>query len=166
MNALRVKDVPSLDQSDGEIIFRPNRDKETVRTEYVLAFPWLCADGMESDSSAYSFPCDEFGFIQLEDLAPTARANLRLLLTAGVIGDQKYGVGRIVERVFLTQHRERARLLCDCGNAVYLGGFTNTCRCGADYNMSGSRLAPRSQWGEETGESAADILRADCAPDD
>jgi hypothetical protein len=33
--------------------------------------------------------------------------------------------------------------------------------CGADYNMSGQMLAPREQWGEETGETVADILAAD-----
>ena len=42
------------------------------------------------------------------------------------------------------------------------GRFTNTCdRCGDDYNSAGQRLAPREQWGEETGESAADILSVD-----
>ncbi len=40
-----------------------------------------------------------------------------------------------------------------------LDGFTNTCpECEADYNWSGTRLADRSQWGEETGESLSDIL--------
>jgi hypothetical protein len=49
---------------------------------------------------------------------------------------------------------------CDCGQHVELTGFTNTCtRCQADYNGSGQRLAPREQWGEETGEHLADILR-------
>jgi hypothetical protein len=42
---------------------------------------------------------------------------------------------------------------CDCGDEVECRNFTNTCdHCGADYNISGSRLAPREQWGEETGE--------------
>lgn len=50
---------------------------------------------------------------------------------------------------------------CSCGREVLLRGFTNTCECGADYNISGQRLAPRSQWGEETGESVADILAID-----
>lgn len=48
---------------------------------------------------------------------------------------------------------------CHCGRIVECRGFTNTCDCGADYNHAGQRLAPRSQWGEETGETAADILR-------
>ncbi len=49
---------------------------------------------------------------------------------------------------------------CDCGAHVDLDGFTCTCeRCGTDYNQSGQRLAPREQWGEETGEHLSDILR-------
>jgi hypothetical protein len=47
----------------------------------------------------------------------------------------------------------------DCGQIVSLPDFTNTCRCGAEYNSSGQRLADRSQWGEETGEHPADIAR-------
>lgn len=34
---------------------------------------------------------------------------------------------------------------------------TNTCECGADYNMSGQRLADRGQWGEETGEDSREV---------
>ncbi len=41
---------------------------------------------------------------------------------------------------------------CDCGEDIECRDFTNTCQCGADFNMSGHRLAPRDQWGEETGE--------------
>lgn len=49
---------------------------------------------------------------------------------------------------------------CSCGMLVHLSGFTNTCdRCGNDYNMSGQLLAPREQWGEETGEHYVDIAR-------
>ena len=54
---------------------------------------------------------------------------------------------------------ERNVGLCDCGHKVELLEFTNTCeKCGADYNMSGQCLAPRSQWGWDTGESLGDIL--------
>lgn len=49
---------------------------------------------------------------------------------------------------------------CDCGAQVELAHFTNCCdRCGADYNSSGQRLAPREFWGEDTGEHPADIAR-------
>lgn len=52
-----------------------------------------------------------------------------------------------------------------CRKPVTLAGFTNTCgECGLDYNMSGQQLAPREQWGEETGETVADILQADIDP--
>jgi hypothetical protein len=47
---------------------------------------------------------------------------------------------------------------CDCGEEVVCQGFTSTCECGADYNGSGQRLAPREQWGEETGETYTDIV--------
>ena len=51
--------------------------------------------------------------------------------------------------------------LCSCGCKVELDRFTNTCSCGRDYNSAGQELAPREQWGEETGESADEILRVD-----
>jgi len=63
------------------------------------------------------------------------------------------GCGRIVEP---------AVWKCDCGTELLCEDFTNTCeKCGADYNQSGQRLAPREQWGEETGESLSDILSVD-----
>lgn len=44
-----------------------------------------------------------------------------------------------------------------CGVELVCDAFTNTCdHCGADYNFAGQLLAPRSQWGEETGESWMD----------
>lgn len=52
-----------------------------------------------------------------------------------------------------------------CGKKVVCDGFTNTCSCGADYNWNGTRLAPREQWGEETGEHPADIARAGLNPE-
>lgn len=46
---------------------------------------------------------------------------------------------------------------CDCGGRVDLASsWANTCGgCGADYDGSGRQLAPRHQWGEETGERFA-----------
>lgn len=49
-------------------------------------------------------------------------------------------------------------VLC-CGHWLRCEGFTTTCEhCGSDFNWNGTRLAPREQWGEETGETATDIL--------
>ena len=48
---------------------------------------------------------------------------------------------------------------CDCGHEIELAAFTNTCEvCGADYNISGQHLAPREQWGWDTGETLDEIL--------
>jgi hypothetical protein len=53
---------------------------------------------------------------------------------------------------------------CSCGEDVHFNHFTNTCdNCETDYNSSGQELAPRSQWGEETGESLSDIFSVDCS---
>ena len=52
----------------------------------------------------------------------------------------------------------RRTVICDCGYALDLFAYTNTCICGRDYDIAGRLLAPRSHWGEETGETAADIL--------
>jgi hypothetical protein len=49
-------------------------------------------------------------------------------------------------------------VLCGCSEEVICSDFTNTCKCGADYNFAGQGLAPRSQWGEETGESWQEII--------
>lgn len=44
-------------------------------------------------------------------------------------------------------------ITCECGEEVVCRNFTNTCECGADYNFAGQMLAPREQWGYETGEN-------------
>lgn len=36
--------------------------------------------------------------------------------------------------------------------------YDNCFICGRDYNWNGTLLAPRGQWGEETGECLSDIL--------
>lgn len=61
-------------------------------------------------------------------------------------------------------YKRRIRVVrCACGREVWCDGFTNTCDCGRDYGPGGYELAPRSQWGEETGETANDILMAEAA---
>lgn len=54
----------------------------------------------------------------------------------------------------ITFHKVYPIVKCACGEDVYCSGFTNTCdKCNADYNFNGVMLAPREQWGEETGET-------------
>ncbi len=58
-----------------------------------------------------------------------------------------------------THRGEVSRLVirCECGDELLCLRNTNTCSCGRDYNMSGQELAPRSQWGQETGEHPVDV---------
>jgi hypothetical protein len=59
----------------------------------------------------------------------------------------------IPEGCHITYSKITPVVKCSCGVKVLCSDFTNTCdRCGADYNFNGDLLAPRSQWGEETGE--------------
>jgi hypothetical protein len=45
--------------------------------------------------------------------------------------------------------------------------FINTCpNCGQDYDGSGNSLAPRINWGEETGENWTDIVYGNFTLDD
>ena len=118
--------------------------------EYSREFTWVDRPG-----SGFSFPCDRDGNLVPTD-NPDAERNRRNCL------DGTYAVvdRGVSERAW--SYRVPAVGICEeCGEDVTLVGFTNTCECSADYNMSGQRLAPREFWGEETGESVADILAAD-----
>lgn len=96
----------------------------------------------------YSFACDKDGnhLDRPDNLDKFNQA------CAGKVGDREV-VDRGVKTY--TQHcHDYAIGLCEhCNTKVELNSFTNTCEhCGADYNMSGQRLADRECWGEETGE--------------
>ncbi|WP_306010093.1 hypothetical protein [Bacillus sp. MMSF_3328] len=55
-------------------------------------------------------------------------------------------------------HKAKTLVKCECGDVVECLQFTNTCRCGRDFNFNGEILVPREQWGEETGEQWWDCL--------
>ena len=108
--------------------------------------------------SGYSFPCDQAGNVDQESLPPAARDHY-----GACVGGRN---GTVYIGVVEHEHSwwEPALGECEvCGREVILDRFTNTFECGADYNGSGQLLAPREQWGEETGESLADILGVDGA---
>lgn len=130
------------------------RSKLIQSTHYSRDFEWP-----DEPSCGLSFDCDEHGNVNVAALPSAARENYTKALT-----------GKIDERTILDKgvrswthtYREPAVGLCNsCRKEVVLEGFTNTCECGLDYNSAGQQLAPRSQWGEETGETSADILMAD-----
>lgn len=67
---------------------------------------------------------------------------------------------RVIDEEWADGHIHHVTEVKCCGKWLRCDGFTNTCeRCGRDYNWAGQMLAPRSQWGEDTGEHLADILR-------
>lgn len=119
------------------------------RVEYRRSFEWWDMPG-----AGFSFDADVQGNVDPASLKPAARENYEKCMS---------GEFHVVDRglvIYRSGYWTPAVLKCDCGAKVPLEGFTNTCdRCHADYNMSGQRLADRSQWGEETGESVADLLR-------
>lgn len=107
-------------------------------------------DYTDEAGCGFGFVCDANGVIDESRLQPAALHNLAAC-RRGVVNGYPV-VDRGVQR-FVNRYTEPAVGICDvCGREVTLSAFTNTCRCGADYNASGQRLAPRSQWGEETGE--------------
>ena len=71
----------------------------------------------------------------------------RAEVVSAVVEDERVGFSKVYPVV-----------TCVCGEDVDCQSFTNECECGADYNFNGMRLAPRSQWGEETGEQWQDII--------
>jgi hypothetical protein len=129
-----------VEEGDMDII-RESRLVEGV--EFSLFFERRAVPGC-----GYSFPCDEAGRVDESEMTPASRANL-----AACREDAKCEFKAPVIDRREWHYREPAVGRCGCGREVELGHFTNTCDgCGADYNGSGQRLAPRAQWGEETGE--------------
>lgn len=112
-------------------------------TNYQLSFQ---AIGY-SKGTGLGFECDKDGNVDLTKLQPAGLANYHI----GMRGEG-YEKPEVVE--FTNRFVECAIGKCDaCGRHVHLSHSDNDCDCGAIYNLFGQRLAPREQWGEETGES-------------
>ena len=125
-------------------IIEPARTIETVIR--VLAF-----DRTDQPGAGWEFDCDEDGNVDESKLNANSRHTLELC---------RRGIGVLPGRRIVTYRNtyRQARVVQCCSSHFELSGFTNTCpECSADYNWAGQRLAPREQWGEETGEHWADI---------
>ena len=123
------------------------RKREQVsQVSYSLSFE-------TSPGCGFGFPCDKDGNIDRDNLNPAALENLRKCET------REYKVSNPQIKQYINRYIDPALAKCICGHTIELAAFTNTCeRCNRDYNMSGQELAPRSQWGEETGETPSEIL--------
>lgn len=124
------------------------RSERVTKTTYSRYF-----ESTEFPGSGWMFDCDESGTVDADALPGHARDNYWRCVV---------GVEDVEDRGVQTHehsYTEPAILRCDCGAEVILSsGWANECeKCGAEYNLGGQRLAPRSQWGEETGESIADM---------
>ncbi len=106
----------------------------------------------------FTFPVDAEG--RLTNPNPEARANWDACMTGTAHGRPVVDEGvRVREEIV----KQPAIIKCDCGARVtaHRGSWmgVHTCdRCGRDYNSAGQELAPRHQWGEETGESYSDLM--------
>jgi hypothetical protein len=91
-------------------------------------------------------------------LPPDALANLRMCEQ----GKDERGRVIIPNDVIVDQLTIRIPAIarCHCGAQLELASsWLNTCvSCGRDYDGSGTALAPRHHWGEETGEHWADLV--------
>lgn len=116
------------------------QEREIVEyVRYFREFTWREGGG------GFSFDCDAAG--NLENPSPEALENFRKCVD-GTFDVVDNGV-REMRGTYTAPGVGR----CDCGEEVELSRFTSTCHgCGADYNSAGQRLAPREQWGIETGE--------------
>lgn len=161
---------------------------KSPRTTNYIETHTLNFDYIGSNGSGCSFDCDKEGNVDVSALNPCALLTYKEALSGEVtrrenvqytsgVDEDGYttyvpitGTGEMVTRKvskgeIVTYgkyvHTPAVGECNRCGRDVHLSGFTNTCECGTDYNMSGQMLAHRSQWGEETGETVDDILRAD-----
>ena len=114
----------------------------------------LCFSHTADPNSGYSFECDSNGVVDEGLLNVDALNNLRQCRDGNVRG-HLVDPAEIQTSTRRYTHSAIGECNC-CQSEVVLSGFTNTCECGADYNMSGQQLAARSQWGEETGEQWQD----------
>lgn len=120
-------------------------------TTYEHVFGWKDMPG-----AGFSFTCDAAGNVT-EFLQELAQRNYQDCMNG------KLAVIDLGVQTLTHTYIDPAVIICDvCGWEVILNdAFWSTCsHCGADYNGMGQHLAPREQWGEETGESLADMLNS------
>lgn len=125
-----------------------SRRRHVDRVSYSLVCEHVDASGeVRERGCGFRFDCDAQGNVNEAAMAPAGLANLR-----GIRSGAIPCTPLTVERHAYVEHVP-AVCLCDCGRKVTLSsGWANECDCGAEFNGSGQLLAPRSQWGEETGE--------------
>jgi len=123
------------------------------KTDYYRVFELKSCPG-----AGYSFECDEAGnpLVQIH-----SESNIAKCLSG------EYDVIDKGVEAYVSRYTQPAVLLCDCGEEFELvDTFYEECpSCGTGYNGAGQKLRPMNEWGEETGESLADIYNSDAWDD-
>lgn len=105
--------------------------------------------GSDRGEMYFAFNCDENGVIEETKLHEAAVENYKACVAGTKFINDVKMVFIEVKTTNGTVRHEGIGLCDDCGAKVYLtDSLTNTCDCGAEYNMSGQRLRPRSEWEE------------------
>ncbi len=134
-------------------------------------------DRKAEPGSGYSFPCDEQGRLDFSETDATLIASgmsPEKVAASTETAQAKYlslcddpdfnDLGIQVER---WSFWDPTIIRCQCGAQVSLEStWLNACDCGRDYDSVGNLLAPRCQWGEETGEHWCDVVNAGAGFDD
>lgn len=107
----------------------------------------------------FSFPCEKDGTIKFDEMEMAGKENLMYAIQAAERGEY-YDEG-VVDHS--REVAEPAVIKCNgCQRHLTLDSlWENECECGCLYNGSGQQLRPREEWGEETGETYADIVTGD-----
>jgi hypothetical protein len=132
---------------------------EIVHESYVEDFEEfsLSFEYPDSPGAGFSFPCDKEGNPDWDHFDDPRYAAARENLDKCLLGKYDVVFKGVERRSWSYRHPRVGR--CHCGEEVTLDRFTNTCYiCGTDYNSAGQELAPREQWGEETGEHWSDCI--------
>lgn len=118
----------------------------------VVSYAQICY--RSRNSGGFGFECDANGIVDVAALNPGAKANYEFCMSSE--GLKVYPV-RYLE-TYHNSYWEPAVKICEsCQKHLEFDGHDVYCDCGAIYNGSGQRLCDPSHWGEETGESLADI---------
>lgn len=123
-----------------------------VAHEWVFANDPKYANDSTPRGGWYGFNADENGVVDRAAITECARNNFDFCCIMRPWG-------HLVERRF--DYWLPGLMVCDCLEELEMhgGGRDIHCYCGRSYTSSGQLLAPRSQWGEETGETAVDYDR-------
>ena len=116
---------------------------------YSIHYEWV-----EFPGSGFSFPCNDQGEINFNEMTPEGLANYEKC-ESDEYAVIYHGLQREVNR-----YREPMVGECYCGTTLVLHTNTNRCpKCGTHYNSTGYELSDPDTWGEETGEHPADVRR-------